>query len=167
MSRFTGGRVGQRFEHPGPTLPEWATYITDRNPKFKTHKGKGQAVNAASLRMPHHPVSVLRLVKGEWTYFMDYIPPDNCEECGLPFNSPDDRNLAQGDEPQYMRAIICSPCYLAQRIDDCLTNGSYFYAGYYDGSNLDLLFKRRPEYRDKYNEILRRKAEAQLAKDLK
>lgn len=67
-----------------PKAIEWATYIPDRKPMFKTHKGRGQALNAFAYRKD----AVLyryNFDKGEWFEVFRVegkVKPETCDHCG-------------------------------------------------------------------------------------
>lgn len=66
-----------------PKAIEWATYIPNRKPKFKTHKGKGQALNAFTYRS-NAILYKYNFDKGEWIEIYrveDKQKPETCAHC--------------------------------------------------------------------------------------
>jgi hypothetical protein len=47
-----------------PKIPEWASYIPQRHPKFKAHNNRGQAVNA--INYDSREGWLYRLYQGKW-----------------------------------------------------------------------------------------------------
>lgn len=97
-----------------PGLDSWATLAPDRTPVFKVHAAKGHASNAFAQQMPYRPVQLLQMGKGEWIVVREYVPPDDCMDCGKRFNSVDygRRYTKRSDKRRTMdQDIVCRECY--------------------------------------------------------
>jgi hypothetical protein len=82
-----------------PKIPEWATYIPKRSPKFKAHNDRGKAINAVNY--DKREGWLYRLFDGEWipwaykptaTSYREklILPPERKCECGKEIIDPKD-----------------------------------------------------------------------------
>lgn len=67
----------------GPKTPEWATYVPDRNPDFKVHKRKADALNAFPYR-DNYILYRYDFDTGKWVeqFRIENRPtPEICDRC--------------------------------------------------------------------------------------
>lgn len=74
---------------PDSARPEWATYIQQRSPKFKTHANRGQALQAAAYYSRTCQIFHWDFEKDEWAEVWNGVVDDRsvtrgerCERCG-------------------------------------------------------------------------------------
>lgn len=165
--RLRKGRVGEAFDIASPTLPQWATYTKNRNPNFKIHKTKGQALNALSNQMPYSDCLVLEYSQQrmQWVIYIDYTKPDVCERCGGPFafqrntySSGREMTLEHADVANYLRDVICNVCYVADQIDNTMDRGEACAPpnSLLGTPAFDRLMQISPEHKKKWNFIVER-----------
>lgn len=70
---------------PPNVLPQWATFVSGRKPRFKMHKDRGQAMNAIMYTVGSHPRGgvIYQFVDGDWKVFYTYEYDETCVECGV------------------------------------------------------------------------------------
>lgn len=90
-------------------MPEWATYVADRSPKFKVHTTRGFANAAISNHWPSTPVELYHLESGGWVLKESYPVPTNCAECDIKITRKRVQYGTKG--PKFKRPIVCGECW--------------------------------------------------------
>lgn len=89
-----------------PKIPEWATYIPERSPKFKAHNDRGKAINACNY-MSQRDAWLYRLFDGKWILWAHKPKSTNYRS---KIELPSARNCECGQEIIDPTDYLCKIC---------------------------------------------------------
>lgn len=63
-------------------IPQYATYVENRKPQFKTHTNRGHAYNSINNHYKSSDCGIYEFIDGNWT-LIEEVPMARCSECNL------------------------------------------------------------------------------------